>query len=245
MGRRLFDMLDADAVRQRAAEAPPAPAAVTAFLGRLTLLHGAPFAYLVADARLLPPESLKLFLIDARWLDALVGGALSVGPAETARLLLNKARAGNYAAAILAEARAERARRRGATVPDEPAAATASGAFSGFLLRSHLLEAWPGIEARAFRSGGRTDADEMAMLRLDRVGPDILFGVVDGQLAELELTQPPEGLHFAATADAPRRDAAAGRVLDVRAWADGAAGSAALADRKKATSLRVTYRIGG
>jgi hypothetical protein len=238
---RLFDVIDSEAART--VVAPPAPAAVTAFLGRLTLMHGVPFGYLVADARLLPPESLKFFLIDPRWLDALIGGALSIGHGETSRLLLYKTVAGNFAGGILAEARAARARQRGLPEPDAAAEGAPGSAFSGFLLRSHLLEAWPGVEVRAFRSQGRGEADDMAMLRLDRVAPDILFGIVDGQLAELELTQPPEGVHFAAEAQAPRRDAET-RVLDVRAWAGEAAGSAALADAKTATSLRVTWRVG-
>ena len=98
MAGRLFDRdgLDSPAAREKAVRPPEPPATVTAFLGRLTLLHGVPFPYLVPDARLLPAESLKIFLIDPRWLDALVGGALGVGRGGTTRLLLDKAQAGDF-----------------------------------------------------------------------------------------------------------------------------------------------------
>src|SRR5512147_2237184 len=55
------------------------PAELRTWLTRLRLLDGVPFAYLVADTQLLPPESIRFFYVDRRWTDALVQGALSVG----------------------------------------------------------------------------------------------------------------------------------------------------------------------
>ena len=49
------------------------------WLARLRLLEGVPFAYLVADSELLPPESIRFFYLVRNWSDALVEGALSVG----------------------------------------------------------------------------------------------------------------------------------------------------------------------
>ena len=48
------------------------------WLGRLRLLRGVPFAYLVAHPGLLPVESARFFRVDSNWLGALVDGALSV-----------------------------------------------------------------------------------------------------------------------------------------------------------------------
>lgn len=246
MPGRLFDTLSDPAVREKALKPPPPPPTATAFLGRLTLLHGVPFQYLVPDERLLPAESLKIFLIDPRWLDALVGGALSVGRADAARLLLNKTQAGNFIADILAAARAARPPDRARATEDDATRAnetTPSFAFSGFLLRSRVLEAWPGLEVRAFRSAGRTEADALALLRLDRIAPDILLGLVDGQVSDIELTQPPEGLHFVAAA-APTRGDPADRVIDVAGWARSLDGSAALAEARMSRPLRFVFRIG-
>ena len=60
------------------------PGELRRFLARLRLLHGVPFSYLVADAELLPIESIRFFYLDRAWTDALVQGALSVGTITTA-----------------------------------------------------------------------------------------------------------------------------------------------------------------
>src|SRR5438093_13571359 len=60
------------------------PGELRRFLARLRLLNGVPFSYLVPDADLLPPESIRFFYVDRRWTDSLVEGALSVGTITTA-----------------------------------------------------------------------------------------------------------------------------------------------------------------
>ena len=54
------------------------------WLGGLRLLAGVPFGDLVADAELLPAESIRFFYVDRGWTDALTEGALSVGTVTTA-----------------------------------------------------------------------------------------------------------------------------------------------------------------
>ena len=54
------------------------------WLGGLRLLAGVPFGDLVADAELLPAESIRFFYVDRGWTDALAEGALSVGTVTTA-----------------------------------------------------------------------------------------------------------------------------------------------------------------
>src|SRR5262245_37464933 len=58
---------------------PPLPPYVRHVLGRLRLLHDVPFRYLVPDARLLPDESIRFFVLDRAWLDELLAGATAVG----------------------------------------------------------------------------------------------------------------------------------------------------------------------
>ena len=62
------------------AEMPPY---MESFLAHLRLLVGVPFAYLVPDARLLPPESIRFFYLDRSWTDRLVDGAVAVGKIGT------------------------------------------------------------------------------------------------------------------------------------------------------------------
>jgi hypothetical protein len=254
MPNRLSDKIDTRSTREKVVDAPNPPKSVTGFLGRLNLLQGVPFAYLVPDEKLLPAESLKFFGIDPQWVNAFVGGAISVGRGETVRLLLNKTVAGNYAADILHEARALRAEKRGGAVTSSPLEQpdehkiVATDRFSGFLLRSQILQAWPGLEIRAY-SGTQPGRQELTMLRLDRLAPDILFGLVDDQLTELEITQPPEGLHFVIKDEQPpdyRGDPKL-RVLDVKGWQDKMKvdRSAYFAKRQSAHPLRFTFKIGG
>ena len=61
-----------------AAQAGPAPDDVSAWLADLQVLTGVPFAYLVPDSRMLPPESIRFFAVDPNWTAALVDGALSI-----------------------------------------------------------------------------------------------------------------------------------------------------------------------
>ncbi len=57
----------------------------------------------------------------------------------------------------------------------------------------------------------------MRLDRVDRVDPPVLFGLVDGELDKLDITQPPEGLHFKLPQKANDiwRDQAGGGVLGV------------------------------
>src|SRR5205809_3609299 len=55
------------------------PAKILRALARLRLLEGVPFSYLVPDAELTPPETIRFFYLDRNATDALVQGALSVG----------------------------------------------------------------------------------------------------------------------------------------------------------------------
>ena len=51
---------------------------MSAWLAGLQTLAGVPFAYLVPDARMLPPESIRFFAVDPNWTTALTDGALSL-----------------------------------------------------------------------------------------------------------------------------------------------------------------------
>lgn len=242
MPKSLFEELDNFTVRDRIAQPPPFPPAVTSFLGRLSLLHGVPLHYLLPDSKLLERETLKFFYIDPQWIGALLGGALSVGRPNEIRVLLDKAAAGSFSAQIIAEARGIRKRPSdgGADTPTVRGGATPTYAFTGFLLRSRILAGWPGLEVKTYQQHR-----QLAFLRLERPAPDVLFGLADGELDSLEITQPPEGLHFAIEprSSPPMRNKELG-VLDVRklAQADGPAG---LAARMVARPLRATFSLAG
>jgi hypothetical protein len=55
------------------------PQTVCQWLARLVLLYRVPFTYLVADERMLPPDSMRFFYLDPGWLKCLLEGGCSVG----------------------------------------------------------------------------------------------------------------------------------------------------------------------
>jgi hypothetical protein len=188
-----------DAILDRAA--PPLPEDARTWLGRLTLLYGVPFQYLVPDETMLQSESLRFFYVDPLWMEALLDGALSIGRPEDIRLLLNKTMAGTYADDLINEARKIRPQQQAG--PDGTVAEwkerPVEGAFqfSGFLLRSELVAGWRGLAVTAHEGPrGRESGKPLATLRLERLARDILFGLFEGHLQSLEILQPPEGLHF-------------------------------------------------
>jgi hypothetical protein len=55
------------------------PTSICRWLAKLVLLYRVPFANLVADERMLPPDSIRFFYLDPNWLKCLLEGACSVG----------------------------------------------------------------------------------------------------------------------------------------------------------------------
>ena len=132
------------------------PPYMESFLAHLRLLIGVPFDYLVPDARLLPPESIRFFYLDRSWTDRLVDGA-DHGRQD------RHARAGAPSGARRprsAAARRQRADRARAAAPaaglsrrqGEQPTPTAQPAdiVTGFMLRSAAVSGWPHMDVRAF-----------------------------------------------------------------------------------------------
>jgi hypothetical protein len=237
----LFDTV-LDARNRIIASEPPMPDQTRAWLGRLTLLHGVPFHYLVPDERMLPAESLRFFYVDPQWMGALLGGALSIGPPAEVRTFLNKVMAGNYAKDLITEARTARLRQRKADAglaELAPPSAEELFKFSGFLLRSEIVAGWRGLTVTAYSTpDGRKGDGALVTLRLERLARDTLFGLFTDHLRSLEIIQPLEGLHFE-----PKTGVNASRVVDVKGC--GKHNSAELATSLLAQPYRYTFRIEG
>lgn len=187
------------------------PPSLIQWLTQLKNLQGVPFNYLVPDERLLPPESLKFFLLDNTWMDALLDGALSIGRhySDTAQtspsLIPEQAHRNNMSSAVAKALPNIRRRQFTGGLPDSESAV--SGPVSGFLLRSKALRAWPSMNVAAYPKGASpydyeqeriqsSDIQALEILRLEQLSSDVLIGLFDGQLYELVLHQPPEAIHF-------------------------------------------------
>lgn len=173
------------------------PEEIRTFLARLRLLEGVPFSHLVADAELLPAESIRFFYVDREWTDALVEGALSVGTVTTADREQLQASYG----AVRAEVDGEERRVR-ADPASRPAPAPAN-TVTGFLLRSAAVSGWPALHARAYREEVADDAilpdadpRRLRLLRLERLAPAVLLGLFDGVPAVVHVEEPRQGVQF-------------------------------------------------
>lgn len=114
---------------------------LTDWLGRLFLLHGAPFNYLVADQSWLPLETIRFFHIDLSWLACLIDGALSVGRPTLSTWAVDLAFGTVFWQQI--QTAALGIARQDATVPITE--------LSGFLINSAVVhDWWPGFLVDAY-----------------------------------------------------------------------------------------------
>jgi hypothetical protein len=136
---------------------------VTAWLGRLVLLYGVPFDYLVPEEAMLPAEAIRFFFLDPIWIQSLVQGACSVGnngygdsiidrvmnewvqpnqpQQQTPSSLVNKKAAGVR----------DRLRHQYEGVDLPAQGEDLHWPLTGFLLRSAVVDGWRGLEVMAYK----------------------------------------------------------------------------------------------
>lgn len=138
------------------------------WLLKLRKLIGVPFNYLVPDDRMLPVNSLRFFWLDSNWIEALTYGALSIGskPNDTQA----------EASILTALSKAE----------------TSGSTLTGFLLRSSVVNDWPGIVIKCL------DANQQPLtkIRWERLSDSLLMAIFDGEVNKVEIYEPHETLHF-------------------------------------------------
>lgn len=176
---------------------------VTSPLGELVRLAGVPFNCLVADARMLPPESVRFFFLDRNWLTSMLDGVMSVADLSEREgrmldFLHSTAHRQAFAASLRARSRRMRARRTGAS-PVEPAFQDDLPLCSGFLLRSAVVENWPGLVITAFED--LAGQSPLTLLRLTRLAPSVVMALFSGAARRFEITMPSQGLHFGVNED--------------------------------------------
>ena len=176
----------------------PLPEHLTDWLGRLRLLYGIPFDYLVPDERLLPPESIRFFYIDRNWTDRMVDGALSVGKTTSREFSHHHAVFNKVARSLDDEERNIRTRLRQTKFATAERLTSNAGAadMTGFLFRSQAVAGWTGLEVKAYRGEDPSTGTPLRLLRMDRLGPDILLCLFDGIPDIVDIEEPREGIQF-------------------------------------------------
>lgn len=177
------------------------PSALQDWLGRLRLLYGVPFEYLVPDERLLPTESIRFFYLDRNWTDRLVDGALSVGKTSSREYAHHHAVNSLVVNSLDSYERHVRLKLRKSS--DEVGNGSA-GDVTGMLLRSRVVSGWPGLEVKAYDGpevGAYDDVpaathNRLRLLRMDRLSPNILLCLFDGIPTIVDIEEPREGIQF-------------------------------------------------
>jgi hypothetical protein len=185
------------------------PRDIRLWLAGLRLLEAVPFSHLVADATLLPPESIRFFHLDRGWTDALVEGALSVGTVTTS----DRSALETLYPVIRDEVdEAERLVRLPGWEPGAAVPSGNAGPVTGFLLRSRMVSGWPAMHVRAYGRDNLAavptvsdrDVDEgddvalsrLPLLRLERLAPAVLLVLIDGLPRVVHVEEPRAGVQY-------------------------------------------------
>lgn len=162
--------------------------AITDWMGRLSLLYGVPFNYLVPDERMLPPESMRFFTLDNNWIDSLMDGAFSIGRYTEKDAALDVQRAQTiFPLARMASCKIRQRKAHLLTAGNDGKVVT------GFIMRSMLISGWPGLEINGYKD--LDGEDEIPSLRLERLSSEVMIALFDGPLLMVAVHEPPETLH--------------------------------------------------
>jgi hypothetical protein len=148
------------------------------FLADIRLLRRIPLSYLVPDARLLPPESIRFFHVNQTWVDRVIDGVVSntnLGTVDFHRSLT-----------VLQAIR------------EHPEVDLAKGQMTGMLIRSELVRRWPKMIVRAYSSENavpESDSD-VEVLRAEPVSRDVFIALFDGEPACVHLREPFDGVRY-------------------------------------------------
>lgn len=189
--RRAVPHLEISAGDASETDLPEVPSSVGDFVERLVHLEGIPFAYLVADPRMLPIESARAFVVDHQWLYHLLGGVASIGR-------LHDRHTDHETAAWWAlRDRAYRSLLAGPGPQQHPRQ------VSGILLRSEVVSGWPDLHVLA-RSAG-SSSPVMPTVRRAALSYNVLLVLVDGAFGTLEVHADLQALHHGRTGSTPMR----------------------------------------
>jgi hypothetical protein len=182
------------------------------WIARLVLLYPAPFHYLIPNAALLPPESLRFFHLDDNWVDALVDGALSIAVRNSADR--DTASRADLQSALSKIVYQYRLRLQGKMPEWNPKERYMDTPKSGLLLRSSIVSGWPGIEVTVETDG--TDDALPKILRMDQIVDGVLFCLVRGNIQKVTFREPLEGLTFGVSSEGKLQGRRSGDIIHLK-----------------------------
>jgi hypothetical protein len=186
------------------------PPYMESLLAHLRVLVGVPFDYLVADARLLPDESIRFFYIDRSWTDRLVDGAIAVGKIGSREQSHHQAHAPAVSQQLDLTERIVRSVQRGVDTfvnlkAQNDRNTTPADIITGFLLRSAAVSGWPHMDVRAYDqdipeildpADPSVQQHQLLTLRLELLSPSVMLALFQGIPHLVYLEEPHHGVQF-------------------------------------------------
>jgi len=160
-------------------------------LSDLSLLYDVPFSYLVPSENMLKLNEIRFFYLDSNWIRTLIDGASSIGrnasidysnDIEFLDEIYNQAISRNVNV------------RRQLQCKIGMEECNIDLPCTGFLLRSQLVGGWRGMEFIAYSD--TEGYNPLKVLRLEALSSEILIGIYSGEIARLDIKEPPEGFHY-------------------------------------------------
>jgi hypothetical protein len=169
------------------------PERLREFLIDLRLLRHLPLAYLVPDAALLPPESIRFFHVDPTWVDRIIDGVFAAANTGTVDFVFS------YSMLQMARSGIDKELTDLAKAQVPGTGWTGDKPMTGMLIRSELARRWPDVIVRAYTSAA-DPADPtvptMPVLRAEPISKDIYIALFAGQPQMVHVREPNVGTRY-------------------------------------------------
>lgn len=159
------------------------------YLVGLRLLRNIPLCYLVPDAALLPPESIRFFNVDYTWVDRVIDGVFASANTGTVDATFTYTFLSEIRKALDARL-ANVAKETGDTSNWAPGAKP----MTGMLMRSAIVRRWPDMIVEAFRDAAGTQP--AGLLRAEPISKDVYIALFAGAPQRVLVKEPFVGVRF-------------------------------------------------
>jgi hypothetical protein len=184
----------------------------------IRLLKAIPLSYMVPDAALLPPESIRFFYVDQTWVDRVIDGTLSAANAGSVDVAFSC----GLNQLIRQNLDAQMGKRADQAVSDaSDSKITVSGwspdthPMTGMLIRSDIVRRWPQMSVRAYTTAQSTSAP-IGVLRAEAISTGIYIALFAGVPGLVQVGEPHVGVRFGVEALDPTKPEAGAYKVDLR-----------------------------
>ncbi len=148
----------------------------------IRLLRNIPIAYLVPDAALLPPESIRFFHVNPTWVDRVIDGALSARQVGTVEAVFR------YSLLKMIREKLDDALKTQSEGAWDP-----SMGMTGMLVRSELAARWPEMTVEAEAAAGQKP---LFVFRQEPISKGLWIALIGGVPSTLKLIEPTVGVRY-------------------------------------------------